>query len=109
MSLQHFSDLSRQRRMVLADHRETVPDHRNDLQSAAVLRSRGNSTLVSFHSTDSLCRISCAQTTAGGGFFQSRLRQFDALCLGLLFSVVGCVTAEHRNRWLLFLPNLADA
>src|SRR5439155_301178 len=34
MSLQHFSYLSRQRRMVRADHRKMIPDHRNDLQSS---------------------------------------------------------------------------
>ena len=34
MSLQHFIHLQRQLRMVLADHRKMVPDHRNDLQSA---------------------------------------------------------------------------
>src|SRR5207249_2300659 len=33
MSLQHFSYLSRQCRMVRADHRKMIPDHRNDLQS----------------------------------------------------------------------------
>src|SRR2546425_244581 len=33
MSLKHFSYLSRQCRMVRADHRKMIPDHRNDLQS----------------------------------------------------------------------------
>src|SRR5437016_13304930 len=33
MSLQHFSYLSRQCRMVRADHRKMIPDHRNDPQS----------------------------------------------------------------------------
>jgi len=34
MPLQHFIHLSRQRRIVLADHRKVIADHRNDLQSA---------------------------------------------------------------------------